>query len=176
MHATTGRPLLPGEPGAPGPGRRAIVLTRTLPLGPGRLWTYLATPDGLEEWIGTYEGDPASGQVRFRMTAEGPEADWTPLHINVCRPEALLDVAFAIGDDRWDIGLSLDGDDDGTELHFSHCSDDVAGLAEVGAGWEFHLDRLDAVTSGAPVEDLDFGDYDVLVAAYDRLLDGMTVR
>lgn len=55
-------------------GRDVMILTRTFRAPIGDVWAAVTEPDRLARWIGTWSGDPASGSVRFRMTAEGADA------------------------------------------------------------------------------------------------------
>ena len=45
-----------------------------------------------EGWIGTWEGDPTSGSVQFRMTAEG-DVEARPWVVRTCEPPHRLVVA-----------------------------------------------------------------------------------
>src|SRR5262245_58470367 len=47
-----------------------LVLTRTFRAPVQDVWDAVTEPERLARWIGTFTGDPATGQVMFQMTAE----------------------------------------------------------------------------------------------------------
>ena len=72
----------PGTPPVAPTGRRehrasgvAVVFDRTFEASAADVWAAVTEPALLERWIGTWSGDPASGVVAFRMTAEGDDVD-----------------------------------------------------------------------------------------------------
>ncbi|MDO5682158.1 MAG: ATPase, partial [Propionibacteriaceae bacterium] len=62
-----------------------LVFTRTIAAPVAEVWSRLAESDRLDTWIGRFEGDPASGEVDFFMTAEG-EGPAAKVKINACEP------------------------------------------------------------------------------------------
>ena len=59
--------------------RHILVITRTFHAAIEDVWASVTEPERLERWIGTYDGDPASGEVAFRMTAEDEDAPPAPM-------------------------------------------------------------------------------------------------
>ena len=52
-------------------GRLRLVISRQFRSPIDDVWASVTEPERLARWIGTFTGDPASGRVAFRMTAEG---------------------------------------------------------------------------------------------------------
>lgn len=59
-------------------GTDYIVLTRTFRAPIQDVWAAVTEPQRLERWIGTWTGDPESGEVTFRMTAEARTSSRRP--------------------------------------------------------------------------------------------------
>lgn len=55
-------------------GTDHLVLIRTFRAPIDSVWAAVTDPERLNRWIGTWDGDPASGRVNFRMTFE--EMSW----------------------------------------------------------------------------------------------------
>ncbi len=68
--------------------RDYLVLERTFAAPVEDVWAAVTEPERLQRWIGTWTGDPASGQVTFRMTAEGEDVGTGDLHHRRVRPAA----------------------------------------------------------------------------------------
>ena len=83
-----------------------VVFSRTFRAPVEDVWAAVTEPDRLERWIGTWEGDPASGQVQFTMTAEGEGAQPAVNQIEECRPPYLLPVSVTEGASRGSCGSS----------------------------------------------------------------------
>jgi hypothetical protein len=110
----------------------------------------------MERWIGTWHGDPASGHVLFRMTAEGEEATDEEVEIRECAPPPRLAVTSRVGDDSWMLELDLVEDAGVTTLTFRQPHVGAEEAESVGPGWEYYLDRLVAAETGADVGAIDF--------------------
>ncbi|MWB98527.1 SRPBCC domain-containing protein [Agromyces seonyuensis] len=144
--------------GAPGPSGRLeggpfgveLRIERRIEASIELVWANLVEPARLERWIGTWEGDPGSGSVRFAMTAEGADAPWADTRIHACEAPHLLDLETAVGDDSWRLRVELLGADGVTLLRFAQAAAHDLGvdLASVGPGWEYYLDRLVAAATG----------------------------
>lgn len=63
-----------------------VVFERTFRAPIWDVWAAVTEPDRLERWVGTWTGDPASGEVVFRMTAEGEDVAPETYRIEVCEP------------------------------------------------------------------------------------------
>jgi uncharacterized protein YndB with AHSA1/START domain len=156
-------------------GRRAddgwIVLTRTFPAAVADVWSAVTDPDRMRRWIGTWTGDPASGQVAFYMTAEGEDVPAETVTIEACEPPHHLRMTSIDADGvAWPMRLDLTETDGGTVLAFAQQVTDADLAASVGPGWEYYLDRLVAVEVGADVGAVSFDDYYPALSDHYRAL------
>jgi uncharacterized protein YndB with AHSA1/START domain len=71
-------------------GNEHVVFTRTFAAPLGDVWAACTEPERMERWIGTWTGDPASGEIRFRMTAEGDDVPEEVYLVEVCEPPRRL--------------------------------------------------------------------------------------
>jgi uncharacterized protein YndB with AHSA1/START domain len=134
-----------------------LVLERSFTASIHDVWAAVTEPERLQRWIGTWTGDPASGQVTFRMTAEGEDVAPETFVIDECDPPRLLRThSWSVGDQVWVVELRLREHEGRTTLTFAQQVDDPATAADVGPGWEFYLDRLVAAQTGGDVAALDF--------------------
>ncbi len=131
----------------PTPSGLLLVLTRTFRAARADVWTSISEPDGLGRWIGTWEGDPASGRVLFVMTAEGATegAECRILH---CRPPHRLAVETSVGETSWRLEIELAEEAGVTTMTFRQALRPADDAAAIGPGWEYYLDRLVAARSG----------------------------
>lgn len=136
-----------------------VVFTRTFRAPVEDVWAAVTEPDRLERWIGTWEGDPASGQVLFTMTAEGEGAQPVVNKIDECRPPYLLQVSFTEEDQPWVLRLELRESDGVTTLDFAQRISDPELGASYGPGWEYYLDRLVTAQAGGDAEAVRWDDY-----------------
>lgn len=142
-------------------GDDALVFDLDLDQPRDAVWHAVATSEGLAPWIGEFDGDPASGRVEFRMTAEGDDAPPEPTTINRCTPLEGYDVRTAASDGQpgWGFVVALaDRAGGGTRLTFAQRVDDVAGIDLMGAGWEYYLLRLRQHLDGGDLAEIEFGD------------------
>ncbi|QCU77314.1 SRPBCC family protein [Citricoccus sp. SGAir0253] len=144
-----------------GPEGPAIRIERRLDHPVEDVWAHLSDPALLARWYGTYTGDPASGSVRLAM-AEAPDRPGE-CTIEACeRPHRLAVVLRDAPGAGWRLRVSLDSSGVGADtlLVFTQ---PIAGVedqaADVGPGWEYYLDRLEAALDGGDVEAVDFADY-----------------
>ena len=137
-------------------GVRRLVIERELRAPIHDVWAAVTEPDRLVRWIGTFTGDPASGRVLFRMTAEGEDASEDDMEIRECDPARRLAVTSQVGDERWQLELDLVERDGGTVLTFTQPDIDPVAAESVGPGWEYYLDRLVAVLTDGDVTGVDF--------------------
>jgi len=155
-------------------GTDYIVLTRTFRAPIQDVWAAVTEPQRLERWIGTWTGDPESGEVTFRMTAEGEDVEPETYRIEVCDPPRRLRTnSLTQGPEgqEWLLDLQLSEDDGTTTLTFAQAVTDPAVVAEVGPGWEYYLDRLVAAQAGDEVGAIDFeADYFPAMAEHYRAL------
>ncbi|WP_193608818.1 SRPBCC family protein [Nocardioides lijunqiniae] len=153
---------------APPAGRREVrdgtsyvVLTRTFHAPVEDVWAAVTEPERLARWIGTWTGDPASGEVAFRMTAEGDGVAEETYRIDVCEPPRRLVLRTSVGDDdaEWKLELDLAESDGVTTLTFAQVMADPAVAENVGPGWDYYLDRLVAAESGRDASEVAWDDY-----------------
>lgn len=136
----------------------AVVFDRTFRAPVADVWAAVTEPTRLQRWIGTWTGDPATGEVVFRMTAEGEDAPAEPLTIHECTPPTLLRATVSTGDTptQWHWEIALAEDDGVTTLTFAQSMAGDVPVDDVGPGWEYYLDRLVADLSGGDVTAVDF--------------------
>lgn len=147
-------------------GQHVLVQTRQLRASMEDVWAAVTEPDRLARWIGTWEGDPASGSVQFRMLFEGDHPGET-MTIRVCEPPRRLHVTSQVGDEVWLLDLDLAHADGVTTLTLTQPGVTVEQASGVGPGWDFYLDRLVDVETGADPARRDFErDYYPATSAY----------
>ena len=153
---------------APPAGRRElrdgtpyVVFTRTFAAPIQDVWAAVTEPERLVRWIGTWAGDPASGEVAFRMTAEGDDVPAETYRIDVCEPPRRLVTRSSVGDDDtvWQLELDLDEVDGVTTLTFAQVMSDPDVAENVGPGWDYYLDRPVAAETGRDVAEVVWDDY-----------------
>jgi len=72
-----------------------------------QVWAAVTEPDRLGRWIGTWAGDPASGTVQFRMTAEGEDIEAEPMTVHECDPPRRLVLSWDSAGTLWHVELDL---------------------------------------------------------------------
>ena len=142
-------------------GRSHLVLERTFTAPIEAVWAAVTEPARLARWIGTWEGDPASGEVTFRMLFEGEDPPDEVFHIDVCEPPRRLATRHRIpGDDfEWQLHLDLAERGGVTTLTFAQVMDDPEIAENVGPGWDYYLDRLVATEAGNDPAEVRWDDY-----------------
>jgi hypothetical protein len=97
--------------------------------------------------------------------------DEATYEIVACEPPRRLRVRTANDYGTWDLRLDLEHHDGTTTLAFSQLLADPGQMEDFGPGWEWYLDRLVAVETGADPAAIDFArDYDPAMRAYYRAL------
>jgi uncharacterized protein YndB with AHSA1/START domain len=137
-------------------GPPVLVLTRRFRAPIEDVWASITEPTRLERWIGTYTGDPVSGRIAFRMTAEAADAPAEEMEILQCDPPRLLAVRTQTPGGPWPLTLTLTDVDGGTELTFTQSELDPSQAENIGPGWEYYLDRLVAAVTGGDVAAIDW--------------------
>lgn len=128
-------------------GGRWIVLRRNFAAPVADVWASLTEPAGLKPWIGTWDGDPTTGSVRFVMTAEGA-TDGDECRVLRCDPPRRLVVETAVGETSWHLEVDLADDGGTTALVFRQALGPDEDAGSIGPGWEYYLDRLAAARAG----------------------------
>jgi uncharacterized protein YndB with AHSA1/START domain len=149
-------------------GRRVLTIVREFRAPIEDVWAAVTEPERLSRWIGTWEGDPASGQVMFTMTAEGATTA-EEMEIRECDPPRLLRVTSHVGEEHWFLEVLLEEREGVTTLTFTQPDIEPTQAESVGPGWEYYLDRLVAVQTGRDLGAIDFDrDYYPAMAEHYR--------
>lgn len=136
--------VVPGERGP------VLVLVRSLSLPAEETWSYLTESELTEQWFGPWEGDGRSGgSVKVRMRFEDHEPA-IGIRIDACDAPNLLALQAEEEVGGWKLELRVEEDGDDSLLTFIHhlSAEDLAGIGEIGPGWEYYLDLLVAATEG----------------------------
>lgn len=154
-------------------GAEHLVFTRTFAAPIDDVWAACTEPERMERWIGTWTGDPDSGEVAFRMTAEGDDVPEEIYDVEACEPPRRFVVRS-----RGTAAFSADGS--GPRVAWQHILElnEAAGMttltftqlipsgpvgtdmvASVGPGWDYYLDRLVTVFGGADPGQITFEPY-----------------
>jgi uncharacterized protein YndB with AHSA1/START domain len=148
-------------------GRHVLVQTRTFDAPIEDVWAAVTEPERLARWIGTWTGDPESGSVHFRMLYEGEEHAGEAMEIRVCEPPRRLHLTSRVGNEVWLLELELIHSHGVTTLTFSQPGITREQVGDVGPGWEYYLDRLVDVETGADPSQRDVErDYHPAMAAH----------
>jgi uncharacterized protein YndB with AHSA1/START domain len=141
-----------------GPRGREVRITRRFSAPIDDVWAAATEPERMRRWIGFWEGDPATGRVRFTMSAEGEDVPAEEVTTVECDPPRRLVVDTAVREQTWHLRLELSHDGGVTTLVFAQLVGDD-DLSSVGPGWEYYLDRLGAVLAGGDVGAVVWDDY-----------------
>jgi uncharacterized protein YndB with AHSA1/START domain len=137
-----------------------LVLERPFRAAIDDVWAGVTETDRLARWYGTWTGEPADGFVMVTMNAEAEPGSPMRYDIDACEPPRLLSVSARSEYGTWKLTLALSQHDDTTTLVFRHHDVDRGAAGEIGAGWEWYLDRLAASIAGtAPPTLADFDGY-----------------
>ncbi|MBD8079723.1 metalloregulator ArsR/SmtB family transcription factor [Cellulosimicrobium arenosum] len=157
--SAAGARLVPGGLVEHGPAGTELVVTRTFRAPVEDVWASLTEPGRLARWIGRWTGDPSTGHVSFRMTAEGEDVEPEEYTITRCDPPFRFAADTATGDETWHIGFDLAEAEGVTTLTFRQLLAPGDDARSVGPGWEYYLDRLVAAREGRDPADLRWEDY-----------------
>lgn len=147
-----------------------LVLEREFRAPAEDVWAALTDPDRLVRWIGTWTGDPASGEVAFRMTAEGEDAPEEAHRIIECDPPRRLVTESSPDADStiWRLELDLAEAGGTTTLSFAQRVGEGIPVDSVGPGWDYYLDRLRAAETTGEVAAVAWDDYYPALAEHYR--------
>jgi uncharacterized protein YndB with AHSA1/START domain len=145
----------------PAPLGERLVLNREYPDPIDDVWSALTESDRLGRWIGTYTGrGRPGGTVEFVMTGEadagGEVADPVTVTVHECEAPRRLVVDIPESESAtrsWRLELVLTPSGTGTALVFTQDLLDGMGRADIEAGWNWYLDRLEASLHAAPMPD-----------------------
>ena len=143
-------------------GESYLVFERTFRAPIDDVWAAVTESERLGRWIGVWTGDPTSGSVTFRMTAEGDDVADETIWIDECVPPRRLVMRSAqpVEDDQlWAWQVDLAEADGVTTLTFAQGVTDTELAESVGPGWDYYLDRLVAAHAGEDLAAIDFDAY-----------------
>jgi len=129
--------------------QHVLVQTREFRAPIEDVWAAVTEPERLARWIGSWTGDPTSGAVDFRMTFEGEGHPSEQMEIRVCEPPRRLHLTSRAGEQVWLIELDLTHADGTTTVTFSQPGVTRDQVGDIGPGWDYYLDRLVDVETGA---------------------------
>lgn len=145
-----------------------VTFTREFRTSAAQVWEAVTDPERMQRWIGTWTGDPATGEVDWRMTAEGDQVPVERVRIIECVEPTRLEVEF-LTDGDWRIAIVLRETGGMTTLEFAQTFRTGEPVAMVGPGWEYYLDRLRAHLIGADVTSVEWSDYEPMSESYSEL-------
>jgi uncharacterized protein YndB with AHSA1/START domain len=143
-------------------GKAYLVFERTFRAPIEDVWAAVTESDRLSRWIGEWRGDPASGSITFRMTAEGDDVADETIWIDECVPPRRVTMRSAqpVEPDRlWGWEVDLAEADGTTTLTFAQEVTDLTLAESVGPGWDYYLDRMVVAEGGGDLGAVDFDDY-----------------
>jgi uncharacterized protein YndB with AHSA1/START domain len=142
-------------------GAPYVVFRREFRAPVADVWAAVTEPERLERWIGTWTGDPTTGSVQFRMTAEAEDAPAEEHRILECDPPHRLvtESSSPTDDTVWRIELALAEADGLTVLTFAQRLETAVPVDSVGPGWDYYLDRLVEAHAGRDVRTLVWDEY-----------------
>ncbi|UDY36038.1 SRPBCC family protein [Dermatobacter hominis] len=142
-----------------------LEFVRTFPDPIERVWAAVTDPDELGTWFGTWRGDPSTGTVEL-CSIEG-DGSYEPTPIVECDPPRKLAVVVSSPEGAWPLSVELSESDGVTTLVFVHRLAEPYDATSVGPGWQYYLDRLDAVLRGTEMPGMeDWPEYEPLGARY----------
>ena len=141
-------------------GQDYLVLTRTFTAPVEDVWAAITESERLGRWFGTWTGDPAAGRVRVRWSYEEEVGDEVYV-IDVCEAPHRLRLHNRNDDPAqvWTLDLRLRQEGGVTVLDFAQVMSPDLPVTDVGPGWEYYLDRLQAALDGDDVDAVDFADF-----------------
>ena len=127
---------------------RDLVLTRTHRADIEDVWASITEPERTARWIGPWTGECAVGaKVTLVMAFEEgqPAGD---LVIEACDAPRRLAVRMVDEHVDWRLEARLGQQGDITTMELIHHLDPDVSPSDVGPGWEFYLDLLEAARAG----------------------------
>lgn len=137
--------------------------TRTFHAPIEDVWAAVTEPQRLARWLGTWTGDPTTGEVKFQMLFED-EMPAERFRIDECDAPHRLRVTTSMPYDgenpeHWQLRLDLAEEGGITTLTFAQIVPDPAMAENVGPGWDYYLDRLVAAEADRDPATVNFEDY-----------------
>ena len=146
--------------------------TRTFRAPIEDVWAAVTEPQRLARWLGTWTGDPTTGEVKFQMLFED-EMPAERFRIDECDAPHRLRVTTSMPYDgenpeHWQLRLDLAEEGGITTLTFAQIVPDPAMAENVGPGWDYYLDRLVAAEADRDPATVNFEDYYPALSAHYR--------
>jgi len=154
-------------------GQTYVAFERTFHAPIDDVWAAVTESDRLARWIGSWEGDPSSGQVEFRMLFEGEAHSAEQFTIEKCEAPHLLAITTVAPSpdgttESWHLVLELAENNGVTTFTFSQSVPEPTMAESVGPGWDYYLDRMVLTEAGGDPGTLDFDDYYPVFADHYR--------
>ena len=137
---------------------RDLILIRDLPGSIEDAWASLTESERTGRWFASWTGEGrVGGTITLTLVAEdgAPTSEAT---IEACERPTRLAVRTEDASGSWELEAHLEPlGPERTRLTFVHHLSASDQAEQIGPGWEFYLDRLDASRTERPMPD--FGDY-----------------
>jgi uncharacterized protein YndB with AHSA1/START domain len=131
-----------------------VVLDRIFKAPIEDVWSYFSRSPRLSEWVGEYKGLPSTGALKFRMNAEGDNAEWGNVSILECDAPHRFAADVGPAGSSFRVFWHLKEASSHTTLTFGQrLRTPLKDDASMGVGWDYYLDRLLAVRAGKPMPD-----------------------
>jgi uncharacterized protein YndB with AHSA1/START domain len=128
-----------------------LVLDRIVRAPIEEVWAYFSRSGYLQQWIGEFTGTPRTGAVKFRMNAEGDDAEWEDVAIMECAAPHRLHVDVGHAGDSRRMYVHLTEASGHTTVTFGQRMRTLTDEADYGVGWDYYLDRMLAAHDGRPL-------------------------
>lgn len=123
------------------------------------VWDCCTDQVRLNRWFGTWTGDPTAGRITLHWTHEddAPDEDYV---LERCDPPRQLRLHNDNPDPTqvWTLQLDLTEDLGLTTLRFAQLVEPQVNVADVGPGWQYWLDRLDAAVADRDPDTVTWGE------------------
>jgi uncharacterized protein YndB with AHSA1/START domain len=143
------------------PEGRDLEIVRTFRAPIEDVWASITESERTARWFGPWAGEPGPGRtIRYTMLFEqgaDPADLKLEMTIDACDPPRHLAVSSVDEYGSWYLEAHLTEKHGVTELRFVQHLDDRTNVGDVGAGWEYYLDKLVAFRTDAVRPD--FNDY-----------------
>lgn len=151
---------------------RQLVIERTFGAPLDDVWASLTEPERFARWYGSMVGEAGPGKtITVAMTAE-KEIISEPVKILECDPPNGFVVELGGQDVPWHLSVSLAEADGVTTLTFIHTLADDVDATDVGPGWEFYADRLNASLRDGAMPDWDADGYQAALGPHYEVHEG----